>query len=389
MLNLLSSEYLSDTFEPIAKWLTIGIIVAVLLAWLITFLVSKPNATAFIKKATIGFVFYALVLGIFMLVLEILKKFDTAYLEENWVSLDVISHVLIPLLSTLIVALIGGITIFVLTKKQSPLTKTVSAIFGIVIGVLIVVTLVLIGAHYSSNISGDGYYTGENANLNPTVLYVCSAVLVVLTVALALFLGKKDKKPFDTHCIALAGICASLSFALSYVKLWDMPTGGSVTLVSLLPVMIFSYIYGTKKGLLVGFLYGVLQAVQDPWLIHPAQFMLDYPIAFSMVCLAGVMTDLKLLNKVPQVKFALSATLAGSMRFLCHVLSGVFAFGAYAVDAGAVNFWTYSLVYNSYVFIDIALVVAAGCILLSSKAFNKEIEKLNPDVFSSADNLTA
>jgi thiamine transporter len=95
-----------------------------------------------------------------------------------------------------------------------------------------------------------------------------------------------------------------------------------------------------------------------------------------MVCFAGLLTDLNVLNKVPQVNFAISAVIGGSLRFLCHVLSGVFAFGAYAVDAGATNFWTYSLVYNSYVFIDIALVVLAGCILLSSKAFNRQIEKL-------------
>lgn len=385
LFNLLSSAYLSDTLEPIAKWLTIGIVAAILIGYLITFLVNKDLSKVFIKKSAIGFIFYALALGIFLLILEISKKFDVAYLEENWVSLDVIKYVLVPLLVTLSVALVGGITLFVLVKNQSPLTKKVTAIFGLILVVCLIVTLVLIGIHFSSNINGDGYYTGEDANLNPTALYVFAGVLIVATVAIALFLGRNDKKPFDTHCIALAGICASLSFALSYIKLWDMPTGGSVTLVSLLPVMLFSYIYGTKKGLLVGFLYGVLQAVQDPWLIHPAQFLLDYPIAFSMVCFAGVLTDLKLLDKVPQVKFTLSAIIAGALRFFCHVLSGVFAFGAYAVDAGATNFWVYSLIYNSYVFIDIALVVAAGCILLSSKAFNREIEKLNPDSFSKQD----
>ena len=118
-LNLLSSGiYFSDTFEPIAKWLTVGIIGAILLGYLITFLANKSLAKTFIKKASVGFIFYALVLGIFMLVLEILKKFDTAYLEENWVSLDVISFVLIPLLVTLSLSLIGGVTIFVLTKNN-------------------------------------------------------------------------------------------------------------------------------------------------------------------------------------------------------------------------------------------------------------------------------
>lgn len=397
MFNLLSSDiYLSDTMEPISKWATIAIASAILIAYLGFLAVrliaslcknqeladkSLKGSKPFIKYSAICFFFYALVLGIFLLVLEILKKFDTAYLEENWVSLDVVKFVLVPLLTTLVIALIGAITIFVLTKKQSTLTKKITAVFGIILGVCIVVSLILIGIHFSTNVDGDGYYTGDDAKMNPLALYISAGALIILTVGLALFLGRNDKKPFDTRCIALAGICASLSFALSYIKLWDMPAGGSVTLVSLLPVMIFAYAYGTKKGLLVGFLYGVLQAVQDPWLIHPAQFLLDYPIAFSMVCLAGVMTDLKLLNKLPQVKFCISAIFAGTMRFLCHVLSGVFAFGAYAVDAGATNFWTFSLVYNSYVFIDVALVILAGFIVFSSKAFNKQIINLNPEKF--------
>ncbi|MBR2384770.1 MAG: energy-coupled thiamine transporter ThiT, partial [Clostridia bacterium] len=70
-------------------------------------------------------------------------------------------------------------------------------------------------------------------------------------------------------------MCVALSFALSYIKLFEMPQGGSVTLFSMLPIMLFSYIYGMKKGLLVGVIYGLLQAVQDPYIIHPAQFLLD------------------------------------------------------------------------------------------------------------------
>ena len=376
--NLLASAYLADTFEPIAKWLTIALLGATVIALTLVFFLKKDCFKKITSKVCIGFFVYALVLGIFLLVLEITKKFDTAYLEENWVSLDVIYYVLLPLLITLCLGLIGGITIFVLSKKQSPALKSVTAIFGVVIAVALVVTLVLIGVHFSSNVSGDGYYTSDEAKLNPVALYVSAGAVILFTVVCAFVLGKNDKKPFDSKCIAFAGICTALSFALSYIKLWDMPTGGSVTLVSLLPVMLFSYVYGTKKGLLVGFLYGLLQAVQDPWLIHPAQFLLDYPVAFAMVCFAGALTDLKVLEKLPALKFALSALIAGAMRFLCHVLSGVFAFGAYAVDAGAKSFWSFSLIYNSYVFIDVALVIVAGFILLSSKAFNKEITRLNP-----------
>lgn len=381
LFNLLSSTYAVDRFEPVAKWLTIGFLSALLLTALIVLFLDKKSLGKFAKAGLISFTLFALILGITLLVLEICKKYSTAYLEDNWVSLDVVSYVFIPVLCTLLIALVGGIVLFVMLKKKLTGVKKYCIVYGIILAVFLIITLVLMGVYHSNNISGDGYYTDpEYGKLNPTMLYVSAGIVVAITIAIAFIVGRKDKKPFDTHCIAIAGICVALSFALSYIKLWDMPTGGSVTLVSLLPVTLFAYIYGIKKGLLVGLLYGMLQAIQDPWLIHPAQFLLDYPIAFSMVCFGGLLSSMNVLKKAPQLKFALSACIAGAFRFLCHVLSGVFAFGAYAADSGATNFWAYSLAYNSYVFIDIALVVVMGIVILSSKSFNREINKLSENL---------
>ena len=102
-------------------------------------------------------------------------------------------------------------------------------------------------------------------------------------------------------------------------------------------------------------------------------FLLDYPVAFAMAGLAGVLKNVKM--KSPQLKFALSALIGGAMRYVSHVLSGAFAFGAYALDARASNVFTYSLAYNSFVFADILLVIVAGVLLLSSKAFVAETKK--------------
>ena len=136
---------------------------------------------------------------------------------------------------------------------------------------------------------------------------------------------------------------------------------------------------GSKKGVVVGIIYGLLQAVQDPFIIHPAQFLLDYPLAFAMVGFVGALKDFNLFNNLPQVKFLIGGIICGVLRYLSHVLSGVFAFGAYATDSGASSFLTYSAVYNTYVFIDIALVIIVGLILFSSKSFIKEINKLSQD----------
>ena len=151
-----------------------------------------------------------------------------------------------------------------------------------------------------------------------------------------------------------------------------MPQGGTVTLASMLPIMIFSYIYGSKKGILIGLIYGLLQAVQDPYIVHPAQFLLDYPIAFALTGFAGSLKYVNVFNSRPQIKFAIGAIIGAALRFFAHVLSGVFAFGAYAGDQ---NFWVYSLAYNSFVFIDVLLVIVVGVMLFSSKAFVKEINK--------------
>ena len=59
------------------------------------------------------------------------------------------------------------------------------------------------------------------------------------------------------------------------------------------------------------------------------------------------------------------------------MFSGAFAFGAYALDAGAANVYTYNLAYNSFVFVDILLVIVAGALLLSSKSFVAETKKFS------------
>ena len=379
LFNLLTSEkvYFSDTLEPVSLWLTVGLISAIALALLIVFLVRKELFKKVAKGLSIGFIFYALVLGIVLLVAEIGKKFDLAYLENNWVNKDIVTHVFLPILITLVIALIGGIVLFILAKKENPKKKLFSLIFGALMVVSVIASLVLTYFYYANNILGDGYYTSPDAGFNSTLLYVGSALLVIFVVVLSLVLGRKNKTPFTSKSIAFASICLALSFTLSFIKFevaWMQ--GGSITLLSFLPICLFSYLYGMKKGLLVGFIYGLLQAVQDPFIVHPAQFLLDYPIAFSMIALSGLLTDLNLLTNKPRIKFALGTALTGILRYVSHTISGVFAFGAYAVDAEATNFLVYSAVYNTYVFVDIALVIVAGVIVLSSKAFTKELDKM-------------
>lgn len=376
MFNLLSTVYLVDTLEPIVKWIAIGFISAILLVGIVFAIVKKELLGEYLKKALIALTLFATIIGITMLVLEIVKHYDGAYLDENWVSKEIIPLVFIPILVTLFTILVSTLALFIKSKKNAENLNKSIKIALIVCGALLVISLVLIAVYFIRNIDGDGYYTDGYGNLNNLALYLSAGAIIVLTIVSALVIGRKDTEGFDSKTLATAGVCVALSFALSFIKLWEMPQGGSITLVSMLPIMVFSYRYGVKKGVLVGLVYGLLQALQDPFIIHPAQFILDYPVAFAVTGFAGVFKDFNLIKNQP-LKFAVSASIGASLRFICHVLSGVFAFGAYALDAGANNLLVYSLAYNSFVFIDLALVIVVGVMLFSSKTFIKELEKQN------------
>lgn len=129
------------------------------------------------------------------------------------------------------------------------------------------------------------YY--PNANL---VGMIVSAVVFMVIMVVLWFVGDK-RKMSDTRSIVYGAISIALSFALSYAKLFKLPQGGSVTFASLLPLMIYCCMFGTRRGLIVCTIYGVLQALQDPFIIHPMQFLLDYPLAFGLIGVSGIFME--------------------------------------------------------------------------------------------------
>ena len=86
----------------------------------------------------------------------------------------------------------------------------------------------------------------------------------------------RRKKQYDAKRLAFAGITVALSFALSFVKFSPVTSGGSVTLASMVPLLVFSYVYGVADGLLTGLIFGLLNFLSGPWILTPATFFLDY-----------------------------------------------------------------------------------------------------------------
>lgn len=248
-----------------------------------------------------------------------------------------------------------------------------AATFGAALVALIVCLIVYLANGNAEANNGAVITDTENA-----VLYVCAVGVIAVIGVLAWLFGRGEKKGFDSKSISYAGICIAMSFALSYIKFFEMPQGGSLTLASLLPLMIYSYMFGVRKGVLAGFAYGVLQAVQGIWFIHPAQFLLDYPVAFAAIGLAGMFSRVKKLEKLPQIKFALGAVVASAIRFMSHVFAGVFAFSEYSTLD---NVWIYSLGYNAFVFADIAIAIAVGVVVFSAKSFLVQVRHVQATAF--------
>lgn len=177
--------------------------------------------------------------------------------------------------------------------------------------------------------------------------WVLAGALVALGVVLLVI--ARGHIRWTARMLANAALCLALAFVLSYIKLFDLPQGGAVTAASLLPIVAFAYSYGLAPGLVVGVAYGLLQMIQDPWIVTPVQAILDYPLAFACIALAAVA------RKLPDSWGWLAGmALAAVGRFVCHTFTGVVFFAEYAEGTGLSPF-VYSVSYNSFVFVDMAI----------------------------------
>lgn len=138
-----------------------------------------------------------------------------------------------------------------------------------------------------------------------------------------------------TRMIIDIALMLALTIVLHQIRIFHMPQGGSVTLGAMVPLLLLSYRYGPGIGALAGFLYGLINIIQDPFIVHPVQVLFDYPLPYMAMGLAGLW----------QGHLYRGTALAFLARFLCHVVSGVVFFASYAPEG--MNPLAYSLVFNA------------------------------------------
>ena len=189
------------------------------------------------------------------------------------------------------------------------------------------------------------------AEISPVVWGILAALVIL---GVVLFFVTRDSKKWTTRMLSNAALCIALAFVLSYIRLYKLPQGGSITLASMLPIFLFAYAYGVAPGMLVGAAFGILQFIQDAYFVHPIELLLDYPLAFALLGLAG------LANRFSDKWGLIPGIILGTFgRFVCAFLSGVIFFGMYAPEGQSVL--VYSAVYNGFYLIPEAII----CIVLA------------------------
>jgi thiamine transporter len=170
-----------------------------------------------------------------------------------------------------------------------------------------------------------------------------------------------------------AGLFIALGFGLSFLKIKVVPYGGSITALSMLPILLIGFRHGLGWGLGAGVVYGILQSWQEGVLApagnmgtYFAMMALDYFLAFGVLGLAALFAKRK-----KGLVFASAVCLL--LRYACHVLSGVLLWSSYAWEGwGPV---TYSFAYNATYMVPEVILTTIAAYLLYYTALAKFLTK--------------
>lgn len=178
----------------------------------------------------------------------------------------------------------------------------------------------------------------------------------------------------DVKKMVVSAIMVALGAVLSLIKIVEMPFGGSVTLLSMLPVALVSVMYGLGWGLGTGFVSAVIQLIfgitMDGLLgwgltaqVLAGSIVLDYLLPFTLIGLAG------LFRKYGYPGVCLGTALAVALRFLSHFASGVILWANFEEFVAFGQTWVghpalYSLCYNGAYMLPELIITVIGTVLL-------------------------
>ena len=203
-------------------------------------------------------------------------------------------------------------------------------------------------------------YGGTTYNLTGLGYGALVALMLLLLILACYVTGGKTR--FKTKHLVFAATAMALAMITSFLKLFEAPMGGSVTLFSMLFICCIGYWYGLRTGIMTGVAYGLLQLISDPYIISLPQMITDYLLAFGALGLSGIFCN----KKNGLIKGYIVGVLG---RYFFAFLSGLIFFGMYAEGTG-MSAPVYSLAYNgSYLGCEAAITLIVLAIPAVNKAF--------------------
>lgn len=208
----------------------------------------------------------------------------------------------------------------------------------------------------------EGAWGDGSVRLTVTGVFLVAAIILLLIVTAALLRHRNGAKKaaFTTKQLVYSAAAIALAAACSMIKLFEVPMGGSVTLLSMLFVVLIAYWYGPYVGIMTAVAYGLVQFVTEPIFYTIPQMLLDYPLAFGALGLAGFFHKRKWGLQIGYVVGVLG-------RFFFSTLSGIIFFAAYAPEG--MSPVLYSIGYQaSYLLPEMAVTLCILCIPAVSSA---------------------
>ncbi len=189
---------------------------------------------------------------------------------------------------------------------------------------------------------------------------------------------KMTQKQFYLKRLALCSVMIALATGLSLIKVWQMPLGGSVTLLSMLPIIMLAYFLDIKWALASAFVYSLIQLALGimtegvlAWGLTPMSlagtFFLDYIVPFTLLGFAGVFSKKETTGLCFGTVFVMVA------RFICHFVSGIIIFDIWCPWK---NVWIYSLCYNGAFMLPELIITTIAVFLLGKSGVLNRIKKL-------------
>ena len=167
---------------------------------------------------------------------------------------------------------------------------------------------------------------------------VNTMMLIICLIPIGYYLLNIKKFKLDTKTMIMISLFAACSVVLSKIKLIQYPQGGGIDLLSSLPILMIGLLYGPITGMTCGLIAGLIGLMGSAYIIHPAQFLLDYILPTMLLGLSG------LFGSNNKKNIFVGCLLAVILKNIAHILSGCIYFGEYAWEGW--NPLAYSIVYN-------------------------------------------